>query len=39
MQSAEPPPSRAEESGRKRFETYGDGDSLFFNAELAAGAV
>ena len=39
MQSAEPPPSRAEDSGRKRFETNGDGDSLFFNVELAAGVV
>ena len=38
-QSAEPPSSRVEELGRKRFETNGDGDSLFFNAELAAGAV
>ena len=38
-QSAEPPPWRAEELGRKRFEADGDGDSLLFNAELAAGAV
>ena len=38
-QSAEPPPSRAEELGRKRFEADGDGDSLLFNAELAAGMI
>ena len=38
-QSAEPPPWRREELGRKRFEADGDGDSLLFNAELAAGAV
>ena len=38
-QSAEPPLSRAEELGRKRFEADGDGDSLLSNAELAAGAV
>ena len=38
-QSVEPSLSRAEELGRKRFETDGDGNSLFFNAELAAGAV
>ena len=38
-QSAEPPPSRAEKLGRKRSEADGDGDSLLFNAELAAGAV
>ena len=38
-QSADPPPSRAEELGRKRPEADGDGDSLHFNAELAAGAV
>ena len=38
-QSAEPPPSRAEELGRKCFEADGDEDSLLFNAELAAGAV
>ena len=38
-QSAEPPPSRAEELGRKRPKADGDGDSLLFNAELAAGAV
>ena len=38
-QSVEPPPSRAEELGRKRFEADGDGDSLLSNAELAAGTV
>ena len=38
-QSAEPPPSRAEELGRKRFKVDGDGDSLLSNAELADGAV
>ena len=38
-QSTEPPPSRAEELGRKRPEADGDGDSLLFNAELAVGAV
>ena len=38
-QSAEPSPSRAEELGRKRPEADGDGDSLLFNAELAAGAI
>ena len=38
-QSVEPPPSRVEELGRKRFEADGDGDSLISNAELAAGAV
>ena len=38
-QSAEPPPSRAEELRRKHPEADGDGDSLLFNAELAAGAV
>ena len=37
--SAEPPPSRAEELGRKRLKADGDRDSLLFNAELAAGAV
>ena len=37
--SAEPPPSRAEELGRKRPEADGDGDSLILNAELAAGVV
>ena len=38
-QSTEPPPSRAKELGRKHPEADGDGDSLLFNAELAAGAV
>ena len=38
-QNAEPPPSRAEELGRKLFEADGDGDSLLFNAELAVGSV
>ena len=38
-QSAEPPPLRAEELGRKRPEVDGDGDSLLFNAELEVGAV
>ena len=38
-QSGEPSPSKAEESGRKRFEADGDGDSLLSNVELAAGAV
>ena len=38
-QSAEPPPLRAEELRRKCPEADGDGDSLLFNAELAAGAV
>ena len=38
-QSAEPPPSRAEELGRKRFETDGDGDSLLFNAKFAVGSA
>ena len=38
-QSTEPPHSRVEELGRKRPEADGDGDSLLFNAELAAGAV
>ena len=39
VQSAEPPSSRAEELRGKRPEADGDGDSLLFNAELAAGAV
>ena len=39
MQIIEPPPSRAEELGRKRFKADGDGDSLLFNDELVAGAV
>ena len=38
-QSAEPPPSREEELGRKRPEADGDRDSLLFNAELAVGAI
>ena len=38
-QSAKPPPSRAEELGRKRPKVDGDRDSLLFNAELAAGAI
>ena len=38
-QSAEPPPSRAEKLGRKRPKADGDGDSLLFNVELAAGAI
>ena len=38
-QSAEPPSSRAEGLRGKRLETDEDGDSLFFNAELAAGTV
>ena len=38
-QSAETPPSRGEELGRKRFKADGDGDSLLSNAELAIGAV
>ena len=38
-QNVEPSPSKAEESGRKRFEPEGDGDSLLSNVELAAGAV
>ena len=38
-QSAEPPPSIEEELGRKRPEADGDGDSLLFNAELAAGVI
>ena len=38
-QSVEPPSLRAEELRRKRPEANGDGDSLLFNAELAAGAV
>ena len=35
-QSAEPPPSIAEDLGRKRLEADGDGDSLLSNFELAA---
>ena len=38
-QSAEPPPSIAEDLGRKPLETDGDEDSLFSNAELAADAI
>ena len=38
-QSVEPPPSIAEELGRKRPEADGDGDSLLFNVELAVGAI
>ena len=38
-QSAEPPPPRAEELRRKCPKADGDGDSLLFNAELAAGTV
>ena len=38
-QSVEPLPSRAEELGMKCPEDDGDGDSLLFNAELAAGAI
>ena len=38
-QSAEPPPSIAEELGRKRSEADGDGDSLLFNVELVTGAI
>ena len=38
-QSAEPPPSIAEDLGRKRPEADGDGDFLLFNVELAAGAI
>ena len=37
--SVRPPSLRAEELEREDFETGGDGDSLLFNAELAAGAV
>ena len=38
-QSAEPPPSIAEELERKHLEADGDEDSLLSNAELAAGAI
>ena len=38
-QSAEPSPSKAEETGRKCFEPDRDGDSLLSNVELVAGAV
>ena len=38
-QSAEPPPSIAEDLGRKRPKDDGDGDSLLSNTELAASAI
>ena len=38
-QSAEPPPSIAEDFGRERLEADGDEDSLLSNAELVAGAI
>ena len=38
-QSAEPPPSIAEDLRRKCPEANGDGDSLLSNAELAAGTI
>ena len=38
-QSVEPPPSIAEDLGRKHPEVDGDGDSLLSNADLAAGAI
>ena len=38
-QSAEPPPSRAKELRRKRFEADGDEDSLFSNAKLTVSVV
>ena len=38
-QSVEPPPSRVKELGRKHPEADGDGDSLLFNADLAASAI
>ena len=38
-QSAEPPPSIAEDLGKKRPEADGDEDSLLSNAELAAGVI
>ena len=38
-QSAEPPSSRAEDLRGKRPKANGDGDSLLFSAELAAGVV
>ena len=37
--SAEPPPSMAEDLGRKRPEVDGDEDSLLSNAELAVGVI
>ena len=39
MKSAEPPPLRMEKLGRKRSEADEDGDSMLFNADLAASAV
>ena len=38
-QSAEPPPTIAEDFGRKRPEAEGDEDSLLSNAKLADGAI
>ena len=38
-QSAEPPPSIAEDLGRKLLEDGGDGDSILSNAKLAVGAI
>ena len=38
-QITEPPPSIAEDLGRKHPEDGGDGDSLLSNAELAVGAI
>ena len=38
-QSAEPPPSIAEDLGRERLEANGDEDSLLSNAELAASVI
>ena len=38
-QSVKTPSSRAEELKRKGSKTYGDGDSLLLNAELAEGVV
>ena len=38
-QSAEPPPSIAEDLGRERLEADGNEDSLLSNAELAAGEI
>ena len=37
--SVRPPSLRAEESEKEDSETGGDGDSLFLNAKLTAGAV
>ena len=39
LQSAEPPPSTAEDLRRKHLEADGDGDFLLSNAELAASAI